>query len=100
MLGSSTKLSRLQPGDQFAYVFDFGDDWSHLCTVGGEKIDPANRLGIVPAQPLPYWGWGELPDQYGRRWADDDGSSRPPKAPKNPLRDLPPLLPWWGPRQR
>src|SRR5436189_3890423 len=28
-----TKLSRLTPGEQFAYLFDFGDDWAYLCTV-------------------------------------------------------------------
>ena len=28
-----TRLSRLAPGEQFAYLFDFGDDWAHLCTV-------------------------------------------------------------------
>src|SRR5450759_1245861 len=26
------KLSRLQLGERFVYVFDFGDDWTHLCT--------------------------------------------------------------------
>src|SRR5947208_9892386 len=28
-----TRLSRLALGEQFVYVFDFGDDWTHLCTV-------------------------------------------------------------------
>ncbi|MEU7481305.1 hypothetical protein AB0A63_35385 [Lentzea sp. NPDC042327] len=100
MLGSSTKLSRLQPGDQFAYVFDFGDDWSHLCTVGTEKIDPANKLGIVPDEPLPYWGWGELPDQYGRRWADDDGSSRVPEGTQQPVARPAAAAALVGPRRR
>ena len=36
------KLSRLHPGEQFAYVFDLGDDWAHLCTVGARRtIRPA-----------------------------------------------------------
>jgi Plasmid pRiA4b ORF-3-like protein len=26
-------LSGLQTSQQFIYVFDFGDDWAHLCTV-------------------------------------------------------------------
>jgi hypothetical protein len=64
---STTKPSRLGPGDEFLYVFDFGDDWHHLCTVGSEKVDPLEVLGIRPAAPLPYFGWGDLPDQYGRR---------------------------------
>jgi hypothetical protein len=96
----TTKLSRLKPGEQFAYLFDFGDDWAHLCTVATERIDPLDELGIVPAQPLPYLGWGDLPDQYGRRWDTDDGESPEPKRPARLLTDLPPILPWWGPRQR
>jgi hypothetical protein len=97
---AKTKLSRLAPGDQFAYVFDFGDDWAHLCTVAGTRIDPLDELGIVPAAPLPYFGWGDLPDQYGRRWDTDDGQSPPPKRPAHLMGDLPSILPWWGPRHR
>lgn len=97
---ATTKLSRLSPGDQFAYVFDLGDDWAHLCTVGAQRIDPIAELGVLPDQPLPYWGWGELPDQYGRRWDSDDGESAPPKQPTRPFADLPPILPEWGPRRR
>lgn len=93
-----TNLSRLQLGEQFLYVFDFGDDWTHLCTVGPERIDPIEALGIVPAGPLPYWGWGDIPDQYRRRWDADDGESPPPADPG--LSDLPPLRPWWGGRDR
>ncbi len=90
-----TKLSRLAPGEDFVYVFDFGDGWHHLCTVGEQRIDPIDTLGIEPAQPLPYWGWGDLPDQYGRRWAEDDGESPVPVNPKRT--DLPPFFPWRGP---
>ncbi|MGI8875729.1 MAG: IS1096 element passenger TnpR family protein [Egibacteraceae bacterium] len=86
------KLSRLRSGEQFVYVFDFGDDWAHLCTVGPERIDPLDALGIVPATPLPYWGWGGIPDQYGRRWDGDDGES--PMPPDPGTADLPPLRPW------
>ncbi|WP_433688048.1 hypothetical protein ACQP0I_04335 [Micromonospora carbonacea] len=94
-----TTLSRLTPGDQFAYVFDMGDDWTHLCTVADHRIDPLDELGLVAAQPTPYQGWGDLPDQYGRRWDGDNGSAAP-RRPSNPLADLPPILPWWGPRRR
>jgi Plasmid pRiA4b ORF-3-like protein len=96
----TTKLGRLQPAEQFAYVFDFGDDWSHLCTVAAQRVDPLDELGIAPDAPLPYWGWGDLPDQYGRRWDNDDGETPEPKRPARLLADLPPILPWWGPRQR
>lgn len=87
-----TKLSRLSLGDQFAYVFDFGDHWAHLCT-GHEHADPVECYGIVPPRPAAIFGWGELPDQYGRRWRDDDGEKRPPPDPKRA--DLPPILPGW-----
>jgi|HubBroStandDraft_1064217.scaffolds.fasta_scaffold292522_2 hypothetical protein len=89
------KLSRLARGEQFAYTFDLGDDWAHLCTVGDNWIDPVEELGIVPTEPVPYWGWGDIPDQYGRRWDSDEGASSPPPAPG--LSDLPPLRPAWGP---
>jgi hypothetical protein len=92
------RLSRLRPGEQFVYVFDFGDDWAHLCTVGAQQIDPAEVLEIQPDTPLAYRGWGGIPDQYGRRWDDDDGESPLPVDPG--LADLPPLRPHWGPGSR
>jgi len=58
----SLKLPRLNPGEQFVYVFDFGDDWTHLCTVGKAPINPVESLGIVPDRPLPYFGWGAISD--------------------------------------
>lgn len=88
-------LSRLKPGDQFIYVFDLGDDWAHLCTVDKTSIDPIEALGIVPRGPLPYFGWGDIPDQYGRAW-NDDGDAQMPADPE--LSDLPPLRPGWGGR--
>jgi len=80
------------------YVFDLGDDWAHLCTVGPEQIDPVETVGILPDCPLPYWGWGDIPDQYRRRWEGDDGESPRPKDPS--CTDLPPLRPDWGPEGR
>ena len=91
-----TRLGRLKPGEQGVYEFDFGDSWNHLCTVGPERIDPQEALGIVPAKPLPYWGWGVIPDAYLRRWDGDDGAYRRPLDPG--LSDLPPLRPGWGSR--
>ncbi|WP_431893184.1 IS1096 element passenger TnpR family protein [Micromonospora haikouensis] len=94
-----TTLSRLTAGDQFAYTFDTGDDWTRLCTIADHRINPPDELDLVAAQPTPHQGWGDLPDQYGRRWNGDNGSPAP-RPPSNPLADLPPILPWWGPRQR
>lgn len=93
-LDERVRLSSLQPGQKFAYVFDLGDDWAHLCTVDPHKIDPLVELGAQPPHPVPYWGWGDIPDQYGRRTRDDDGESPMPPDPR--LRDLPPLQPGWG----
>jgi hypothetical protein len=87
------KLAQLQVGEQFAYVFDFGDQWEYLCTVGPKRIDPVEALGIRPDQPLPYFGWGDIPDQYGRLWDGDDGESPRPRRPSRS--DLPPLLWHW-----
>ncbi|MTD47642.1 hypothetical protein GKE82_26370 [Conexibacter sp. W3-3-2] len=88
------KLSRLAAAEQFVYTFDMGDDWTHLLTVAEHRVDPLEKLGIVPAVPLAYWGWGELPDQYGRRTAQDDGER--PLTPDPRRSDLPALRPWWG----
>ncbi len=88
------RLSRLVLGEQLAYTFDFGDEWTHLCTVGPERIDPDSELGIIPDRPTPYFGWGSLPDQYGRRWPGDQGDEGP--IPPNPKgEDLPQILPRW-----
>lgn len=71
-------------GEEFQFTFDLGDEWVHRCEVGEAKIDPVEELGIRPAKPLPYWGWGSIPDQYGRRWEDDDGESPLPSRPARP----------------
>ena len=42
----TTKLSSLKLGQQFLYVFDLGDDWTHLCTVADKLIDPAEAVGL------------------------------------------------------
>lgn len=57
------------PGVEFEYEFDFGDGWTHRCTV--EEFDDVD-LGGALSQPIPVWGWGTLPDQYGRETADLD----------------------------
>lgn len=89
------KVARtVKPGEEFKFVFDLGDSWVHRCTVGTKKIDPLETLGIVPAQPLPYWGWGVIPDQYDRNWDGDDGESEVPDKPA----DVDPMMGYsWPP---
>lgn len=79
---ASAKVGRMLTLDvEFMYTFDLGDNWVHRCVVGERKIDPLDELGMVPDKPLPYWGWGNIPDQYGRTWAGDDGQTPWPKRP-------------------
>jgi len=61
----------VEPGDEFRFVFDFGDRWEHRCRVLAEKVDPRDEWGAgsLPRQPVPTWGWGSIPDQYGRESA-------------------------------
>jgi hypothetical protein len=87
-------------GEEFCYVFDFGDDWTHRCVVEGTKIDPLEVLGVVPRQPLAYWGWGEMPDQYGRRWDDDNAEEPLPTRPDRPHPMLAGIWPGAGPTPR
>lgn len=54
-------------------MFDFGDDWRHRCEVLPEKRDAREQFGEVPREPVILWGWGWLPDQYGREADDDAG---------------------------
>jgi len=93
-----TKIGELNQGDEFAYVFDSGDDsWQHLCRVIERPFDPRKTLlGEPPELPTPYWGWGTLPDQHGLRWVKDDGHKPGPRQPAQPYDGLPPLLPGWG----
>ncbi len=95
---ASARVARtVQPGAEFQFTFDLGDDWTHRCVVAEQKVDPVQVLGIRPDVPLPYWGWGGIPDQYGRRWADDDGEHRPPRRPNRPH---PMLLHQWPAREQ
>src|SRR5438132_1373996 len=57
----------VKPGEEFTYTFDLGDDWRHRCVVEPEKADPREEYGPLPALPVAIWGWGSIPDQYGRR---------------------------------
>lgn len=55
---------------RFVYVYDLGDDWRHECEVMEVGVDPLEAYGTAPAQPVPIFGWGTIPDQYGRLTED------------------------------
>lgn len=95
-LESAKVAKSLQRGAEFRFVFDLGDDWTHRCVVEEQKVDPLEVLGIRPNAPLAYWGWGSMPDQYGRRWADDDGEGDTPSRPRTMH---PMLMPGWPQEQ-
>ena len=65
-------VREVRPGEEFTYTFDFGDDWQHRCVVAPIKVDPAEEFGTLPSAPVPIWGWGWIPDQYGRVSEDGD----------------------------
>ena len=68
-----TVAETVSEGQEFEYVFDFGDDWTHHCRVEEVGIDPTAVFDQEPELPIPIWGWGSMPDQYGRRTDNDAG---------------------------
>ncbi|MEW1821841.1 hypothetical protein AB0323_13825 [Arthrobacter sp. NPDC080031] len=83
-IAAAKVVRTVEPGAEFQFTYDLGDAWTHRCVVGEVKVDPLEVLGIRPNAPLPYRGWGSIPDQYGRRWADDEGESPAPGKPSQP----------------
>jgi hypothetical protein len=65
-----TKIGKRQEGEVFEYEFDFGDGWLHRCTILESEVDPADVYGVRPKGPVAVWGWGSIPDQYGRTTPD------------------------------
>ncbi|MDQ6884218.1 MAG: plasmid pRiA4b ORF-3 family protein [Candidatus Dormibacteraeota bacterium] len=57
---------KFRPGVRFAYIYDLGDEWRHDCEVEVVDLDPGEAYGMVPDKPVPFSGWGVIPDQYGR----------------------------------
>jgi hypothetical protein len=55
------KLSRLEAGEELLYIFDFGDGWHHLVTVGTERLDPREQFGVAPRHPVVLFGWETSP---------------------------------------
>jgi hypothetical protein len=88
-----TKLSRLQLDEQFAYVFDLGDSWEHLCTVGPERVDPLEVYGIMRLTgPSPTSAGAPSPTSTA-------GAGTAMTANPRCLQrrsDLPPILHGWG----
>jgi len=66
-----TKIGRLEEGEVFEYEFDLGDSWMHRCTVLETGVDPEGAYGARPKGPVAVWGWGSIPDQYGRTTPED-----------------------------
>lgn len=64
-------LLGLTPGVGFEYVFDLGDGWVHRCEVRAVDVDAREEFGDEPLGPVPLFGWGSIPDQYGRLTPDD-----------------------------
>jgi hypothetical protein len=60
----------LKRGDRFGYEFDYGDSWVHECSVEAIRVSEREARGDgslpLPDLPLVTFGWGSLPDQYGR----------------------------------
>jgi hypothetical protein len=73
----------LRPRSTFRYVFDLGERWEHLIEVERTDVDPLAEYGDEPDLPVPVFGWGTIPDQYGREHEDED---EPP-----PYEELPPV---------
>jgi len=69
----------LDPGSEFSYTFDVDDGcWRHDCVVTADDTDPVELLGREPERPVPYYGWGVIPDQHGRFWLDVTDTAPPP----------------------
>jgi hypothetical protein len=67
-------MARLQPGQRFAYWYDFGDDWWHDITVESvDRADPAltyprcvtGRRACPPEDCGGPWGFTELMNALG-----------------------------------
>lgn len=65
----------LSDGSTFRYLFDLGERWEHACDVEALDSDPLEIYGAEPELPVPVFGWGMLPDQYGREREDEEDDS-------------------------
>lgn len=67
-------MAKRLEGEVFDYEFDFGDSWEHRCTVLETGVVPEDAYGVRPKGPVAVWGWGMIPDQYGRTTPEGWGS--------------------------
>jgi len=62
-------------GVKFTYTFDLGDGWPDACEVVAQDDPPdfsrAPAAYMRTSLPVPIFGWGTIPDQYGRLRDDD-----------------------------
>jgi hypothetical protein len=78
------KLATLTHGEQFVYEFDFADRGTHLYTAAPTRI-PRQNWESFRAVGCRIGG-ETIPDQNGRRWADDDEEhDEPPNPGSDPL---------------
>jgi len=68
---SVTVVETVAPGDEFRFVYDLGDAWTHACRVVETGVDPIEEAGARPPGPVAIWGWGWIPDQYHRETDDE-----------------------------
>lgn len=59
-------------GSRFTYLFDREQRWIHACLVEEVELDPFALVEEEPDYPVPVFGWGDVPDQYGRIEEDDE----------------------------
>jgi hypothetical protein len=76
----------LREGARFQYLFDPGEGWEHECIVEAMGLDPYQASGEEPTAPVPTFGWGTIPDQYGRT-SDEDVDDEPALAGEAALDD-------------
>lgn len=62
----------LRRGSRFSYLFDPQQRWVHRCRVEEVGLDPFTLVEEEPELPVPVFGWGDVPDQYGRLEEDDE----------------------------
>lgn len=62
----------LRAGSRFTYLFDPQQRWVHQCRVEEMALDPFTLVDEEPEVPIPVFGWGDVPDQYGRMEEDDE----------------------------
>ena len=71
-------------GAEFQFTFDLGDDWTHRCVVARKRLTRSTCSATSQTIRCPTGAGAASPDQYGRRWADDDGRDNPPRRPTQP----------------